>query len=172
MNGNFDFAILRELRKSAGLSIAALSEASGVSAAVISKLERNRSSAELDTILRLARVFGLSAAELINQAEAGVTRQLEISTRQSEDFRFEEFRYRNLRCLLGRAPAGGRLSRPKIHRDDYEICRVLQGRVRISLPTESYLLAAGEAIEFDALLEHRYEAVEESVILILHLRKK
>mgnify|MGYP001837380540 CR=1 FL=1 len=50
----FDFTILRELRKRAGLSIGEVSAESGVSAAVISKLERNRTRAELDTLYRRA----------------------------------------------------------------------------------------------------------------------
>jgi Helix-turn-helix. len=48
-----DFAILRELRKSAEMSIAELSERSGVSASVISKLERNQNTAEMDTFTGL-----------------------------------------------------------------------------------------------------------------------
>ncbi len=45
-----DFRTLRELRKSHALSIVELSEQSGVSASVISKLERNQTKAELDTL--------------------------------------------------------------------------------------------------------------------------
>jgi len=37
----YDFSILRDLRKRSGLNIADVSARSGVSAAVISKLERN-----------------------------------------------------------------------------------------------------------------------------------
>lgn len=168
---SFDFTVLRELRRNAGLSIAEVSAKSGVSPAVISKLERNQSRAELDTLLRLGKVFGFAAAELIHLAEAGVTRKLEVSGHRSEDFVFDEFRFRNLRCLYGRAPAGGLVSRPKIHRDDYELCRVIRGKVKVTLPNEAFTLGGGEAIEFDALLEHRYEALEESEILIIHLRK-
>ena len=62
----FDFSILRTFRERAGLTIAALSERTGVSAAVISKLERNRTSAELPTLFRIARAFGMSATELLN----------------------------------------------------------------------------------------------------------
>lgn len=64
-----DFRTLHELRKSHALSIVELSEQSGVSASVISKLERNQTKAELDTLYRLARVFRLSLADLISLAE-------------------------------------------------------------------------------------------------------
>ena len=69
----FDFSILRDLRKKANLNIADVSAESGVAASVISKLERNRTRAELDTLYRLARVFGITAAELLNLAEARMT---------------------------------------------------------------------------------------------------
>ena len=167
----FDFEVLRLLRKRAGWSIGEVSERSGVSPAVISRLERNRATAELETVWKLARVFDLTATELLDLAESGMTRRLDASFHQSEDFHFEELRYRNVRCLFGRAPAGGRVSRPKIHRDDYEICWILRGRVRLKLPDEEYLLSAGESVQFDALLEHTYEALAESELLVIHLKK-
>ena len=64
-----NFCILRELRKRENLSIAELASRSGVSASVISKLERNRTAAELDTLYRLARVFGMTLSDLVSLAE-------------------------------------------------------------------------------------------------------
>ena len=64
-----DFSILRELRKLHQLSIADLSAQSGVSASVISKLERNQTAGEMETCFRLARVFGLTLSDLISLAE-------------------------------------------------------------------------------------------------------
>ena len=78
----FDFTILRDLRKRAGMSIGELSAESGVSAAVISKLERNISKAELETLYRLARVFGITAAELLNLAEARMAHPLKATMRR------------------------------------------------------------------------------------------
>ncbi len=169
---SFDFSILRDLRKKAGLSIADVSGAAGVSAAVISKLERNQTRAELETLYRLARVFGITAAELLNLAEAHLAHPLRASEHRSEDFVFEEIDYKNIRCLHGKAPAGSRVSRPKIHRDDYELCWVLKGKLRLTLPAEAYELEAGNSLQFDALLEHTYLALEDCEILILHIRKE
>ncbi|MEI3000667.1 MAG: helix-turn-helix transcriptional regulator [Victivallis sp.] len=90
----FDFTILRELRKRAGLSIGEVSAESGVSAAVISKLERNRTRAELDTLYRLARVFGITAAELLNLAEARLSHPLKATAHRNEDFLFREINYK------------------------------------------------------------------------------
>ena len=112
-----------------------------------------------------------SAAELLNLAETRPSRPQTAREHRSEDFLFEEIECRNARLLHGRAPAGARVSRPRIHRDDYEICWILRGRVRLKLPDEEYFLASGESVQFDALLEHTYEALEESELLVIHLKK-
>ena len=46
-----------------------------------------------------------------------------------------------------------------------------KGRLRFSLPNESYELTRGMSIQFDALLPHTYETLEETEIIIVHLRK-
>ena len=47
----------------------------------------------------------------------------------------------------------------------------MKGRLRFSLPNESYELTRGMSIQFDALLPHTYETLEETEIIIVHLRK-
>jgi len=168
----FDFTILRDLRKRAGMSIGALSAESGVSAAVISKLERNVTKAELETLYRLARVFGITAAELLNLAEARMAHPLKATMHRNEDFLFREINYKNIRCLHGKAEKGARVTHPSVHRDDYELCWVLDGSLRLTLPSEKYELSAGQSLQFDALLEHTYEALTDCELLILHIRKE
>ena len=166
-----DFGILRELRKRENMSIAELSERSGISASVISKLERNRNIAEMDTLYRIARVFGLTLSDLISLAENRTSHCVGQERYQSGDFIFERVSYANMRCMHAGAKKGAKVSRPELHRDDYELCWVLKGRLRFSLPNEAYELKQGESIQFDALLEHTYEALEDSELIIVHLRK-
>ena len=168
----FDFSILRDLRKRTGLRIGELSRASGVSASVISKLERNQTRAELDTLYRLARVFGVTAAELLNLAESRLSHPLIATEHRSEDFLFREINYRNIRCLHGKAEQGARMKHPNIHQDDYELCWILEGTLRLTLPSEVHELSAGQSLQFDALLEHTYEALTDCELLILHIRKE
>jgi quercetin dioxygenase-like cupin family protein len=167
----YDFSIIRELRKREGLNIADLSEKSGVSTSVISKLERNQCVAELETIFRLARVFGLTASDLISLAENRTAHQVTATSHAANGFNFITVAYGNLRCQKGTAAAGAKLSRPHVHRDDYELCWVTKGRLMFYLPNEKYELGAGDSIQFDALLEHTYEAVEDCEIILVHMRK-
>jgi transcriptional regulator with XRE-family HTH domain len=167
----FDFSPIREYRQRAGLTIGQLSSAAGVSTGVISKLERNQTSAELGTLHRIARVFGMNATDLLALAECRAAHRAAESEHRSGDFVFREIRGVNLRLLLGQASAGGRVSEPRVHRDDIELCWVLEGRVRVTLPHEQHELARGDSIQFDAIQPHTYHAIEECRVLISHLRK-
>jgi transcriptional regulator with XRE-family HTH domain len=168
----FDFSVVRSLREQRELTLAQLSAASGVSVAVISKLERNQQSAELETIYRLARAFGLSATDLLALTESPLAHRTGEKSYRSGDFKFRQIRYANVVGLLGSAPAGSKVSRPEIHHDDTEVCWVIEGKLRLSLPHEEVLLAAGESIQFDAIQQHTYEALADSQFVILHLRKE
>ncbi len=167
----FDFRVLRRLRDQHDMTLADLSKASGVSIAVISKLERNQQSAELDTLYRLARAFGLSATDLLALTESPLAHRSNEKSHRSDDFKFRQVKYANVVALLGSAPAGAKVSRPEIHHDDTEMCWVTTGKLRLSLPHEQCVLAAGESIQFDAIQQHTYEALADSQFIILHLRK-
>ncbi|MBQ9772686.1 MAG: helix-turn-helix domain-containing protein [Lentisphaeria bacterium] len=167
-----DFSILRDLRKRANMSIARLSGLCGVSASVISKLERNQTTAEMETLFRIARVFGLTLSDLISLAENRRAHCVSSVRYLSGDFHFDRVAYSNLRCMHAVAPAGATVSSPELHRDDYELCWVLKGKLLFTLPEESHELCAGQSIQFDALLPHTYKALEDCEIVIVHLRKE
>jgi transcriptional regulator with XRE-family HTH domain len=167
----YDFSVLRELRRHEGLSIADVCAESGVSPAVISKLERNQTLANLDTLYRLAKVFAMTPSDLLTLAESPSAHRRVATEHVNHGILFQEISYGNLRCLLGQAPAGSATERPQIHSDDFEICWVLSGRVVFHLPHEKLVLTSGEAIQFDGVLDHRYEAIEDSRFLLIHLQK-
>lgn len=168
---NYNFAILRDLRKRAGWTIGEVSRRSSVSQAVISKLERNQTRAELDTLFRLARVFDLTATELISLAEPRTSQVKREVDYKSADFTFRRIEFRNSRCMIGEACAGGTVSRPDIHSEDYEMVWVLQGTVEVTVADETHVLEAGDAVQFDAVLTHRYTARTDCRIIVQHIAK-
>ncbi len=168
----FDFSVLREIRKRAEMTLNDLSQASGVSIAVISKLERNQSQAEVETLYKIGRVFGMRATDLMTLAEAPLSNRKESGSYSSEGFTFDAVRYANANCLLGEAKKGARISKPEIHHDDHEICWVLKGVLRVTLPQETQVLSRGQWIQFDAIQEHAYEALEDCQFMIVHIRKE
>ncbi|MEQ9825436.1 MAG: helix-turn-helix domain-containing protein [Puniceicoccaceae bacterium] len=168
----YDFSILRTLRKREGMTIGQVSERSGVSTAVISKLERNQSSAELETLFKLARVFGMTATDLIAMAESPLAHVTRENAYASDGFELRRIRYSNASVFFGSARKGAKISKPEIHHDEYEICWVIEGSIRLVLPHENHALIAGESLQFDAIQQHTYEALEDAKLIITHVRKE
>lgn len=167
----FDFSVLREIRKREGLTLDETAARSGLSIAVISRLERNQTSAELETLYKLGRVFGMSATDLLALSEAPLAHKKEAEEYLSDGFHFQVIRYANHNCYLGSAQAGSKIRKPEIHHDDHETCWVVAGRIRLVLPHESVVLSTGESLQFDAIQEHTYEALEDTRLILIHLKK-
>lgn len=166
-----DFSIVRTLRKRKELTLDDVSQKSGISAATLSKLERNQHMVELDTLYRLARVFGLSASDLLNLAESCSAHIKTSETYQSGPFVFERLGFKGIDCFHAKARTGSSLSKPEAHGDEYEICWVHAGEIQIKLPREQHTLTTGQALKFDAVLEHSYEITKDSELSIIHLEK-
>ena len=166
-----DFSIVRELRKRADMTLEAVSQQSGISIAGLSKLERNQNMIELDTLYRLARVFGLSATDLLNLAESCSAHCKTAEAYTSGPFDFEKVAFKGIDCFKAKAKAGDSLSKPEAHGDEFEICWLHSGSINISLPREKHTLTPGQALKFDAALPHSYEILEDSEMTILHIEK-
>lgn len=166
-----DFSIVRDMRKRAGMTLSDVSALCGITIAGLSKLERNQNMIELDTLYRLARVFGLSATDLLNLAESCSATKKDQEHYTSGPFNFDRVSFKNIDCFTAKAKAGAKLSKPEAHGDDFEICWLKSGKMQINLPREKHLLEPGQALKFDAALEHTYEIIEDSVITIIHLGK-
>lgn len=166
-----DFSIVRELRKRASMTLDDVSKKSGVSIAGLSKLERNQNMIELDTLYRLARVFGLSATDLLNLAESCSAHCKTAEVYTSGPFDFEKIGFKGLDCFQATAKAGGSLSKPEAHGDEFEICWLRSGSISISLPREEHTLTPGQALKFDAALPHSYKILKDSEMTIIHLEK-
>ncbi len=167
----FNFSVIRDLRKRHEMTIADLSARTGISPAVISKLERNQTVAELKTLFRLARAFGVTASEMLALVESRSAQVKSESDRIAGDFHFRQIEFANCNCFYAEAPKGAQRSNPDAHRDDFEVCWVLEGSVQIKLPHEAHRLNAGQCLQFDAIFEHTYKVMEDCRFIIMHIHK-
>ncbi len=166
-----DFSVVRQLRKRRGLTLEEVAALSGLSIAVLSKLERNQSRAELETLYRLAKVFGLSASDLLSLAESSTASLTREYCYQSGPFHFARVEFKGIQCYRATARVGEELTNPEAHGDDWEICWLHTGEMCIHLPGESHRLSSGDALKFDAALYHRYEIIQDSEMLLIHIEK-
>ena len=116
---------VRMEREARNWSLAELAEVSGVSRAMISKIERNESSPTATVLVRLAGAFKLTLAGLIARAEDNVRRLVRAS---------DQARWRD--------PATGYRRRQIFARPDHplELVRVeLPASEKVGFPASSYL---------------------------------
>ncbi|MBL8027563.1 MAG: cupin domain-containing protein, partial [Fibrobacteres bacterium] len=90
----------------------------------------------------------------------------------SEGFNFRRVIYNNAKVVCVSGKKGSSLAHPEVHENDTEIVFVQKGRVTVTLPSGERTLSEGESIQFDALLGHTYEIVEDCEMVIVHTRKE
>jgi len=170
---NYDFSVLRELRRRKDLTIEKLSEASDISYVAISKLERNQGNPELRTLDRISRALGLSVQHLLAMAE----RQPPARVRETVCTVLGQAscRYVDLdgtRLFVIQAPKGASGDESDRHGADYERCFVLDGRVKVTVRGNEHILESGHGLVWDCLHDHTYEVMEPASFIMLLTPKK
>lgn len=168
----YDFSVLRDLRKLENMTIIDLSKKSGISPAVISKLERNQVVAGLGTLFRLAKIFALSATELLALMESRTAQKQKETHPIHGDFEFRQIEFADSICYYAEAPKGAKRPNPEEKRDGHETCWVLEGSVRITLPNEVHVISAGESLQFETLFEHTYEVLKDCKLVVHNVHKQ
>ncbi len=168
---NYDFTILRTLRKTQSYTILDVAGHSGISTAVISRIERNQAMPELETLARLAKVFGMSATDLLGLAERRSAQTATTQQYTSGGFQFQNINFMNLQFFIGTALTGAKVSRPEIHHNDIEVCWVVNGSIEMTVGPDRHTLKEGDALQFDGMLKHEYRVLQDCKIILLHLHK-
>ena len=157
---------VRDLRKDRGLTLDELAAASGVSRAMISKLERGEKNPTLVIAARLAEGLGVSLSRL-----AGVEERREVVVVPREkrpvlrdpETGFERqslsptFAGRGVEFLRNVVPEGSTSGDFPPHRKGVEEHLVVEsGELEATLGGETYLLREGDALFFEADVPHRF----------------
>jgi len=162
---------IRALREAIGLSLRDLAERSGVSAPMLSQVERGETSPTLAIASRIAAGLDLRLSQLLRLDEGGQVaivraserrpgtsdpasgHRAEILTPPLPGQRAELSRH----VLRGGAITGGPGDPPMHEPGSRESALVLEGRVVLEIDGECHELAAGDCVTFDADLQHHFE---------------
>ncbi|GAA1778908.1 helix-turn-helix domain-containing protein [Agromyces lapidis] len=147
---------LRALRTRRGLTLAELSEETGISASTLSRLESGGRRPTLDLLIRLAAVYRASLDDLVGAPQIADPRvhpkpfyrdgtAIIPLTRSNPDVHAFKM------VLPGHPPDA---PVPQRAHEGYDWVYVLSGRVRLALGDDEILLDAGEAAEFDTRVPH------------------
>jgi transcriptional regulator with XRE-family HTH domain len=170
---------IKALREAGGLSLRDLAERSGVSAPMLSQVERGETSPTLQTAERIAAGLELRLSQLLRLDEDGVVsvvrhgerraggrargHSYEILTPPLPGQRAEVALHR----LAPNAKTGGPGDPPMHEPGSRETAVVQEGALRLRIDGVTHDLAAGDAVTFDADLPHHFEnpGKEEAVLL-------
>lgn len=160
-------ARVQSLRREQGLTLDGLAERSGVSRAMISKLERGEKNPTLLVAAKVAEGLGVTLSQLVGIEERRevvlVPRGRRMIIRDPETG-FERqllspsFGNRGVEFVRNVVPEGATSGEFPPHRRGVEEYVVVEkGRLRMVLGGEEYVLEEGDAIYFEADVTHRFE---------------
>lgn len=160
---------VRALRRKKKLGLAQLADHTGLSTAMLSKIERGQIFPTLPTLLRVAMVFGVGLDHFFSQ---DAHRPLVAVVRADERMRlpappgkgppaylFESLDYpvtdRRMECFHAVFPEESKPSEPHEH-GSAELVYVLEGELEVTVGEEAVLLGEGDTVYFDSSVLHRY----------------
>jgi transcriptional regulator with XRE-family HTH domain len=162
---------LRTLRQTRQSTLAEVAAATGISVSTLSRLESGARRANLELLLPLARVYGVTLDDLVGAPPTGDPR---VHLRPVVENGMT-------RVPLTRNPGGiqahklvlspgGRSKEPdpRTH-EGYEWLYVLNGRVRLVLGEHDLVLSTGEAAEFDTRVPHWFGNADDRTVELLVL---
>jgi transcriptional regulator with XRE-family HTH domain len=161
---------VRALREASSLSLRDLAARSGVSAPMLSQVERGETSPTLTVAARIAAGLELRLSQLLRLDESGAVTVVRSSERQGggnsrRGHRFEVLtsgqpgqRAELSRHTLASGGATGAADDPPMHEPgSRETALVQEGRVVLVCDGQRYDLDAGDCVTFDADLPHHFE---------------
>ena len=163
-------ARVRRLREASGLSLRELAARTGVSAPMLSQVERGETSPTLTIASRIASGLDLRLSQLLRLDEAGSVTIVRPAGRQRggnarRGHRFEVLTSAqpgqrselSLHTLSSGAATGATDDPPMHEPGSRETALVERGAVTLVCDGERYELAEGDCVTFDADLPHHFE---------------
>jgi transcriptional regulator with XRE-family HTH domain len=159
---------VRALREAMDLSLRDFSERSGVSAPMLSQVERGETSPTLAVAERIAAGLDLSLSQLLRLDEADGVRIVRAAERRSGGGRRHRYEVLtpplpgqraevSLHTLQPGAATGGPDAPPMHEPGSRETAVVAEGRLRLVCGGIEHELGTGDAVTFDSDLPHHFE---------------
>ncbi|MEV7288537.1 XRE family transcriptional regulator [Streptomyces sp. NPDC093252] len=160
---------LRQMRKEREVTLAGLSEATGISVSTLSRLESGLRKPSLELLLPIAQAHQVPLDELVGAPAVGDPRvRAEPIHRHGRTYIPLTRQPGGLQAFKVLLPTRAGEPDPRTH-EGYEWLYVLSGRVRLVLGGHDVVLTAGEAAEFDTRVPHWFGSTGEGPAEFLSL---
>ncbi|MFB9520888.1 MULTISPECIES: helix-turn-helix domain-containing protein [Streptomyces] len=160
---------LQRLRTARGMTLAALSEATGISTSTLSRLESGGRRPSLELLLPISQAHQVPLDDLVGAPEVGDPR-VRIKPRQVHGSTVLPLTHgagpiQAYKMIL---PVTRSTPETRTH-EGYEWLYVLTGRLRLVLGDRDLVLGPGEAAEFDTRLPHWFGSTGKAPVEVLSL---
>ncbi|MEU3876451.1 MULTISPECIES: XRE family transcriptional regulator [Streptomyces] len=160
---------LKRLRVQRGVTLAALSEATGISKSTLSRLESGQRRPSLELLLPISQAHQVPLDELVGAPEVGDPRIRLTPKRVNGNTVLPLTRQPGpLQTYKMVIPATHKTPEMCTH-EGYEWLYVLSGRLRLMMADHDLILGPGEAAEFDTRLPHWFGSTGEGPVEVLSL---
>ena len=160
---------LKRVRTERGVTLADLSERTGISKSTLSRLENGQRRPSLELLLPLAQAYRVPLDDLVGAPEVGDPRirlkARKVNGRTVLPLTRQPNGVQAWKIVI---PARQSAPQPRTH-DGYEWLYVLSGRMRLILGDRDLVLEVGEAAEFDTQLPHWFGSTGEGPAEVLSI---
>lgn len=162
-------ANIRRLRKERGISLAELSELSGVSAGMLSQIERDTANPSLKVLTRIRFALDVPLSALFEEDEEGETAGDPNFVRRGDHRPLLDFGHdrmvkellspsiaRNLEVMILHIPPGGNSGNQPLHFVAEKAGVVLTGELWLRIGDQTVRLKEGDSFQFDSNQDHSF----------------
>ena len=167
---------VRRLRTNARMSLRELASTAGVSASLLSQLERDQANPSIATLQRIAHSLHVSVFELLpEESVAADTVVVRPEDRRKIVIQDGELRYellspdthRQMEVWMGRLGAGAEMGSEFSQHQSEEFILVLHGTMSFVLGGDTHELKEGSSIQYDGNIPHHItNAGDEELVFV------
>ena len=163
---------LKAIRLKSDMTIQELAAQSNVSSNMISRVERGLTIPSVEILMKLAAVFDKSINYFVE--EVSTTHEVVYSSPGQRDTTVYDdemnmhtesytsgLRDPQFMSFLCTVPRGGTSGQKNMHHPGDELIVLIEGKIRVTIAGEVYLLSAGDSLSFKSHLPHRWDNVGE-----------
>ena len=179
MFNEYNFSVIRALRRSVGWTMEELAEKSGVTYPTVAAVETNKSLPSMKTLDALSGALQFSASSLLSLAERRVVQirkaePIETGKMEKGQVGMENLKVAHFdkgKLIRVEAKAGEKIHVMKLHEHCHELCYVLSGEVNLRVGDNNYSLLPDDTILFDGVIDHAYTMMETGEFITVHIPK-
>ncbi|MFF3102125.1 helix-turn-helix domain-containing protein [Viridibacillus arvi] len=164
---------VEKFRKAKGLSSRELAKLAEITPSMLSQIERGLANPSIQTLKVLAKTLNVPTFSFL--LEEIVTEDLIVRAKKRKQIIIDNLTYEllspdftgNLATAIMKVPSNTSSSENPLEHRGEEVAYILEGKIKLYLDEDEYVLEAGDSVKIPANLKHKWENnfVENAVVL-------